>query len=78
MHCMICDCNTNDFRKLPDGSYESICSNCRNEIRNCNGWNEDIDDDDCNLAEMSGVELIRYIERNEHATRKLTKGTAKV
>lgn len=67
MHCYICDRETNNFRRDPDGKYVSICSVCRKEIRDCNKLYKDIDEEelDLKIASMSPIELIEYIDKDQ-------------
>lgn len=67
MKCYICGRETNNFSKRPDGKWESICSNCRNIIRDTARTNyEDIEKQDfidARLASMSSMEFIKFLDR---------------
>ena len=67
MRCCICDRETNDFHKEPNGKWVSICSNCRSIIRDTARKNyEDVERQDfidARLASMSSLEFIRFLER---------------
>lgn len=65
MHCYICDRETNNLRRDPDGKLVSICHTCLEAIRDCNRKYEDINEEDLKLSKMSGLELIKYIERKD-------------
>lgn len=64
MHCYICDKETNNLRKDPDGKLVSICASCRRAINDCNKLYKDIHEDDVYVKEtqMSDIELIEYID----------------
>lgn len=64
MHCYICDRETNNLRRDPDGKLVSICSSCRAAINDCNKLYKDIYEDDVYVkaSSMSDVELIEYID----------------
>lgn len=67
MRCYICNRETDNFQKQPDGKYVSICSHCSNIIRDTKRKNyEDIDEQDLvdsKLASMSSFEFIKFINR---------------
>ena len=65
MHCYICDRETDSFKKDFDGRYVSICSECRESIRECNKIYKDVDEDDVDikLLSMSSLDLIKYIDK---------------
>lgn len=46
MRCYICNRETNSFKKDPDGTYVSICAQCRNAIYEMNRRYDDITEDD--------------------------------
>lgn len=68
MKCYICGRETNNFSKQPDGKWASICSICRNIIRDTARKNyEDVEEQDfidARLCEMSSLEFIKFVERN--------------
>lgn len=66
MHCYICDRETTNFRKDPDGTFVCICSSCRKAINDCNKIYKDIYEDDVYVkaSSMSDVELIEYIDKS--------------
>lgn len=67
MRCCICDRETNDFHKEPNGKWVSICSNCKSIIKDTARKNyEDIDEQDfidAKLASMSSLEFIKFVDR---------------
>lgn len=68
MKCYICDCETNNFSKQPDGTWASICSKCRSVIKDTARKNyEDIEEQDfvdARLASMSSIDFIRFLDKN--------------
>lgn len=67
MRCYICNRETDNFSKQPDGKWLSICSNCKNIIRDTKRRNyEDIDERDfvdLQLASISFIDFIRFLDR---------------
>lgn len=67
MRCCICDRETNDFHKEPNGKWVSICNNCKSIIKDTARKNyEDIDEQDfidAKLASMSSLEFIKFVDR---------------
>lgn len=67
MRCYICNRETDDFHKDPDGKWRSICSNCKSIIKDAARKNyEDVDEDDfidSKLASMSSLEFIKFVNR---------------
>lgn len=65
MRCQICNRETNNWSKnKKTGEYESICSNCRRSILDCNSlytdFDEDLIDDD-----MSEEDLLTLLEGDD-------------
>ena len=67
MRCYICNRETEDFHKDPNGKWVSICPKCRNIIRDTQRTNyEDVemqDFVDARLASMSSFEFIKFINK---------------
>lgn len=80
MRCYICNRETDNFSKGPDGKYVSICSECRSIIRdNARKNYEDVERQDfidARLASMSSLEFIKFIERKSKChSKKSLKGS---
>lgn len=67
MRCYICNRETDNFSKGPDGRYISICSSCKSIIRDTARKNyEDVERQDfidAKLASMSSLEFIKFLDR---------------
>lgn len=67
MRCYICNRETDNFGRGPDGKFVSICSSCKSIIRDTARKNyEDIEQQDfidARLASMSSMEFIKFLDR---------------
>lgn len=67
MRCYICNRETDNFSRGPDGKFVSICSTCKSIIRDNSGKNyEDLDKQDfidSKLCAMSSMDFLRFVER---------------
>lgn len=67
MRCYICNRETDNFSRGPDGKFVSICSSCKSIIRDNTRKNyEDIDKQDfidSKLCAMSSMDFLRFVER---------------
>ena len=65
MRCYICNRETNNLKRDPDGKLVSICSTCRKYIYDCNRLYEDITDDDVKILKMSKKDFLRAMKEEE-------------
>lgn len=72
MRCYICNKETNNFRKDPDGKYVSICPTCRGIINDYNRRYLDADEDDIKLLKMTGLDFIKSMEKEDAGRNKGT------
>ena len=67
MRCYICNRETDNFKKQPDGKYISICSHCSSIIRDTarKDYEDVMEQDfiDAKLASMSSMEFIKFLDR---------------
>lgn len=73
MRCYICNRETDNLRRDPDGKLVSICSVCRKYIYDCNRLYEDITDEDIQLLKMTKKD---FIKECKHVSKKLTNRSA--
>lgn len=62
MRCYICNKETNNFEKDPDGKWVSICSQCRGQVYETKRIYKDIDEDDIKVLKMSARDFEKEIE----------------
>jgi NMD protein affecting ribosome stability and mRNA decay len=62
MRCYICNKETNNFEKDPDGKWISICSQCRGHVFETKRIYRDIDEDDLRVLKMSAKDFEKEME----------------
>lgn len=69
MRCYICNRETQNLKKDPDGKLVCICATCRKYIYDCNRTYQDITDEDIQLLKMSKKDFVR---ESKHASKRPT------
>jgi len=66
MRCYICDRETTDFHKEPDGRWISLCPKCKKKPK----LYHDVNEEECDMAllRMSPLDLIKEIDNECRAT----------
>lgn len=59
MRCYICNRETDNLRKDPDGKMVSICTVCNCAINDCKYVYQDITDEDIKILKMSSKDFYR-------------------
>ena len=62
MRCYICNKETNNFEKDPDGKWISVCSQCRGFVFETKRIYRDIDEEDLRVLKMSAKDFEKEIE----------------
>lgn len=65
MRCYICNRETNNLRRDPDGKLVSICSTCRKYIYDCNRLYQDITDDDVKILKMTKKDFLKAMQEEK-------------
>ena len=72
MRCYICNRETDNLKRDPDGRLVSICSVCRKFIYDCNRLYQDITDDDVKLLKMTKKDFIKAMKEEKKDVEKRT------
>lgn len=64
MRCYICNRETSNFKRDPDGKITCICSVCRKYIYDCNRTYQDITDDDVKILKMTKKDFIKAMKED--------------
>lgn len=75
MRCYICNKETTDFHKEPDGRWISLCPQCRKHQQ----IYHNVNDEECDMAllRMNPIDLIRRIDNECRTTNSKTASVSK-
>ena len=75
MRCYICDRETTDFHREPDGRWISLCPKCKSNQQRYRDVNEE--ECDMKLLKMNPIDLIKEIDNECRATDSQTASVSK-